>query len=271
MINNIKIHKDLIKELREKTGISIIKCKQALIKAHGNIQLAIDNLRKSELKSKFSKLSRPTNFGLIMIKMESNFKKGLILEINCETDFVSKNSVFGDFAKTVITTALRESIEDINILKERFKEQLFTLMQKIDEKIQINRFMVLTGNFVHFYVHRTKIGVLVSSNKKSDPDVIRNIAMHIAAKNPKYIFVNDIPDDIIRHERSIQTEIALKFTQSPKILEKIVEGRMQKFINEIVLTKQEFILDTNINVMDVLNKYQVKINNFIRFEIGEHN
>lgn len=267
MINNI--NKDLIKVLRKRTSISLIKCKQALIESNGNIELAIDNLRKSGLTTHVNTSNRSTPAGLIAIKMTSNQKKGFIIEINCETDFVSKNSIFQEFIKTVITTALNESINNIDVLRIKFEKQRLLLMNQIGENIQINRFLVLTGDFLSSYVHRSKIGVIVSASGNIDKNIVKNIAMHIAARNPKYLYLNDVPDDIINREQHVQTNIAEKSSKSPEILKKIIKGRMERFINEIVLTKQEFILDTNKKVEHVLDEYCIEINDFIRFEIGD--
>ncbi|CAD83343.1 elongation factor Ts (EF-Ts) [Candidatus Blochmanniella floridana] len=265
------VNSDLIRELRKRTSVSIIKCKQALIDSNGDIELAIDNMRKSGLQTDFIQSNRLTPSGLIAIKIEPNKQKGLMIEINCETDFVSRNSMFREFINTVMVTALNESINNINALKTRFEEQRLFLMNKIGENIKIRRFFVLIGNFLSSYIHRSRIGVLVSASGKINEDIIKHVAMHIAARNPKYVGVSNISEDIMIRERHIQMDIAKKFKKDPEILEKIVEGRMEKFMSEIVLEKQDFVMDINRTVGSILDEYCIKINNFVRFEIGDNN
>lgn len=262
------ISKDLVKELRKRTGISIIKCKQALIESKANIELAIDNIRKLGLKIDSNKFSRSTSSGKISVKISNNNTIGLIIEINCETDFVAKNNIFQEFTETVINIALRESICDIFVLQNRMKKKCLALINKVGENIKINKFSVLTGDFLESYVHGLKIGVIVSSSRKINKNIIKHIAMHIAAKNPKYINIHDIPEDVINRERKIQTDIAMQLKKPKQFIEKIVSGRMEKFFNEVVLVKQDFIMDPDKNIGEILNEYCIKINDFVRFEIG---
>lgn len=268
MSNNV--NKDLIRALRKRTNISLIKCKQALIESKGNIELAIDNLRRSGLKTDFNKFHRSTAAGIINAKIKMNNQIGFMIEINCETDFVSKNSIFQEFAKTVLVTAVGESIDDIDILRAKFEKQRLILINQVKENIQINRFVRLTGNYLSTYVHGSKIGVIVSVSGNVDQMIVKHIAMHIAAKNPKYIYLNDIPNSVIDRERHIQTDIAMQSLKSTNFLSKIVEGRIKKYIDEILLIRQEFIFNTNKNVGNVLDEYGMKIDNFVRFEIGKY-
>lgn len=267
-MNNID--KDLIKVLRKRTNISLIKCKQALIESNGDIELAIDNLRKSGLKVNFNSCNRLTPAGVIVTQITSDQKQGCIVEVNCETDFVSKNSIFQEFSKTVINILLRESIANIDILRERCERQRLILINQVNENIYLNRLSILTGSFINSYVHGSKIGVIVSASGNIDINIMKHIAMHIAARNPKYICLSNVPDSVLNREYNIQKDIVKKSMKSTKFLEKIVEGRIKKFMNEIVLTEQEFILDTDKNVGSVLNKHGIKIDRFIRFEIGRY-
>lgn len=265
----ININSDLIKELRKRTSIGIVECKKALIQACGNLELAIDNMRKSGLKTAFKKSGNTTLSGLIIVEITSNRQYGIMIEINCETDFVSRDNTFQEFAKTVTITALNEEIHDINILQNRFEELRANLIAKVGENINIRRCIVLTGNFLGCYVHRSKIGVMVSANGNATVDLIKHVSMHIAARNPKYIHVNNVPQDVINRENCIQMEIAMKSGKSYETSKKITEGRMNKFINDIVLTKQNFIMDVNKTVEQLLIEYDININNFARFELGE--
>lgn len=263
----------LVRELRRRTGVGILKCKQALIKTKGDINLAIDNIRKSGLKICLNKSSRLTPSGLIAVKVESNNTIGFIIEINCETDFVARSDIFQKFADAILDIALQESIVNINILKTRFETQRLELINKVGENIKIHRFSVLTGDFISSYVHNSKIGVILSveCEKKINEKIFKHIAMHIAAKNPKYIDLNDISKEVMIKERRIQTDIVMRTGKSQKNSEKIIEGRIDKLMSEIVLTKQDFIMDVNKTVDSVLNEYCVKVRNFIRFEMGDDN
>ncbi|WP_423775064.1 translation elongation factor Ts [Candidatus Blochmannia vicinus (nom. nud.)] len=266
----ININNDLIKELRKRTSIGVVECKQALIKANGNIELAIDNMRKSGLKTAYKKSGRATSSGLIAVEITSNKQYGIMIEINCETDFVAKDSTFQEFAKTVRITALNEKINSIDVLKTRFEEQRSNIISQVGENINISRFIVLMGNFLGCYVHGSKIGVIVNVSGDATADLVKHIAMHIAAKNPKYINVDDIPKDAMIREYRIQMDIAVKSGKSYKIAEKITEGRMNKFLNDIVLIKQNFIMDDNKTIEQLLTEYHIRINNFVRFELGEN-
>lgn len=266
MINNVD--KDLIKELRKRTGIGLLKCKRALIESDGNIELAVDNIRKLGLQIDLNRSTRCTLFGLVAAKILPNYQTGVIIEINCETDFVAKNDIFCKFSETVINIALEESINNIDVLRSRIKQQSVVLMNTVGENIKLNNFSVIKGNFLVDYVHGSKIGVIVSVSRKINNSIVKNIAMHIAARNPRYIYVDDIPEEIIIRERQIQTDIAAQLGKSQKVVKNIIEGRMDNFINELVLTKQEFVMDTNKKVEDILNEHSIKIDSFVRFEIG---
>ncbi|URJ30104.1 translation elongation factor Ts [Blochmannia endosymbiont of Camponotus sp.] len=266
----ININSDLIKELRKRTSIGVLECKEALIKADGNIELAIDNMRKSGLKTASKKSGRATLSGLIAVETTPNRQYGIMIEINCETDFVAKDSTFQEFAKIVRMTALNEKINSIDVLKTRFEAQRSSIISKVRENINIRRLIALTGSFLGSYVHGSKIGVIVNVSGNVTADLVKHIAMHIAAKNPKYINVDDIPKDTMIREYHIQMDIAVKSGKSYKIAEKITAGRMNKFINDIVLIKQNFIMDINTTIEQLLTEYHIRINNFVRFELGEN-
>lgn len=268
----IKIDSNLIQELRKRTNIGIMRCKQALIQTNGDLELAIDNIRKFGLEIAEKKSGRKTLSGLIVTKISSDHQRGIILEINCETDFVARESIFKEFANNIVITVLNEGIDNIDILNIKFKTQCANLIAKVGENISIRRFAVLNGMFVGCYTHMSKVGAIVSmSGDIINTELIKNIAMHIVAKNPLFIHINDIPKDVIIRERCIQKDILKNSSKSQNILEKIVEGRMNKFFDEIVLTKQNFILDINTKIDNLLNEYHLKIHNFIRFEIGGDN
>lgn len=270
MKKQININNELIKKLRKRTNISIIKCKEALIQAKGDFELAIDNIRKFGLKIAEKKSGCTTLSGLIMTKISSNQQCGVMIEINCETDFVAKENIFKEFANTILVAALNENIDNIDELNLKFKTQRINLISKVRENINIRRFSMLTGIVVGCYTHMSKIGVMVSiNNPKITTELIKNIAMHIIAKNPLFININDIPKNVIMRERRVQKDIIRNSGKSQNIAEKIIEGRMNKFFSEIVLTEQYFILDINKTVGDLLNENHLQVQNFIRFAIGD--
>ncbi|AZP36171.1 Elongation factor Ts [Candidatus Annandia adelgestsuga] len=264
MNNNLNIN--LIKELRNKTNAKIIDCKKALIKSNGDIQKAIYIMRKEGLINIYKKLTNKTINGLILIKLKK--KLGIMIEINCETDFVSKNNLFIKFCKKVINTIFEKNIYDINIIKKKFKKNVERLIYTFGENIRINRLGVLKDDYVDFYLHDKRIGVLVSSYNIPKL-ILKNIAMHIAASKPEYINIKDIPLNVINNEKKIQLEILNKSKKNKIFFEKIIKGRIKKFISNIVLLEQDFIFETSKKVKEILKDYNSVIKNFIRFELGD--
>lgn len=256
----------LIKELRNKTNAKIIDCKEALIKSKGNIEEAIDIMKKEGKINLYKKLKNKAINGIILIKSNKNLE--VIIEINCETDFVSKNIIFIKFCEKVINTIIKKNIYDINILKNEFKNDIEKLIYTFGENIIINRLGVLKDSYMDYYLHDKKIGVLVSSYN-APKNILKNIAMHIAASNPKYINVKDVPLDVINKEKKIQLEILIKNKKNKIFFERIIKGKIKKFISNIVLSEQNFIFETSKKVKKVLSEYNILIKNFIRFELGE--
>lgn len=258
----------LVKELRERTGVGMMECKKALVEAQGDIELAINNMRKFGQAKAAKKANRIAAEGIILTKIAQNSKYGVIIELNCETDFVAKDNAFKVFGDKVITAALDECITNLDILKGKFEEQRTDLVAKIGENINIRRLGMLEGNSLGHYIHGTRIGVIISATGQ-DKDLLKHLAMHIAASKPEYVYKCDIPADIITSERQIQFDIAIQSGKSHEIAEKVVEGRMCKFTEEISLTEQHFIMDQSKTVNQLLIEHGVKVNNFIRFELGE--
>lgn len=258
----------LVKELRERTGVGMMECKKALVEAQGDIELAINNMRKFGQAKAAKKANRIAAEGIILTKIAQNSKYGVIIELNCETDFVAKDNAFKVFGDTIITAALDECITNLDILKGKFEEQRTDLVAKLGENINIRRLGMLEGNLLGHYIHGTRIGVIISATGK-DKDLLKHLAMHIAASKPEYVNKCDIPADIITRERQIQFDIAIQSGKSHEIAEKVVEGRIRKFTEEISLTEQHFIMDQSKTVNQLLIEHGVTVNNFIRFELGE--
>lgn len=256
----------LVKELRERTGAGMMECKKALVEASGDIELAIDNMRKSGQAKAAKKAGSVAADGVILTKIESNY--AAILELNCQTDFVAKDAGFKAFGDKVITTAVAERISDIAVLKAKFEEQRVALVAKIGENINIRRLSVLKGDVLGSYLHGVRIGVLVKA-KGAVQELVKQIAMHIAASKPEYINPENVPTDVVAREHQIQLDIAMQSGKPREIAEKMVAGRMKKFTGEVSLTGQNFVMEPSKTVGQLLAEKHAEIVDFIRFEVGE--
>ncbi|OZI14877.1 translation elongation factor Ts [Sodalis-like symbiont of Philaenus spumarius] len=258
----------LVKELRDRTGAGMMECKKALVEAQGDIELAIDNMRKSGQAKAAKKAGRVAAEGVILTKIAQDGKYGVIIELNCETDFVAKDGGFKAFGDEVITAALNERSTDVEALKAKFEEQRTALVAKIGENINIRRLGVLEGDVLGSYLHGARIGVMVST-AGADEELLKHVAMHIAASKPEYVNADDVPADVVAREHQVQLDIAMQSGKPREIAEKMVEGRMRKFTGEISLTGQHFVMDPSKTVGQLLGEHGTKINDFIRFEVGE--
>ncbi|SLM64140.1 MULTISPECIES: translation elongation factor Ts [Dickeya] len=258
----------LVKELRERTGAGMMECKKALVEANGDIELAIDNMRKSGQAKAAKKAGRVAAEGVILAKIAADGKYGVIVELNCETDFVAKDAGFKAFGEEVVTAALNERITDVDALKAKFEEQRTALVAKIGENINIRRIAVQTGEALGSYMHGARIGVMVAATG-ADEELIKHVAMHIAASKPEYVNADDVPADVVAREHQIQLDIAMQSGKPREIAEKMVEGRMRKFTGEISLTGQNFVMDPNKTVGQLLKEHNAAVSSFIRYEVGE--
>lgn len=258
----------MVKELRERTAAGMMECKKALVEANGDIELAIDNMRKSGQAKAAKKAGRVAAEGVIISKISADKQFGVILEINCETDFVAKDAGFLAFSDKVATTALADRISDVAVLQAKFEEERTALVAKIGENIGIRRIAEITGDIVGSYQHGARIGVLVAANG-ADDELVKHVAMHIAASKPEYVDPSDVPADVVEHERQIQIDIAMQSGKPREIAEKMVEGRMRKFTGEVSLTGQPFIMEPSKTVGDLLKEKKAAVATFIRFEVGE--
>ncbi|CBY28427.1 TPA: translation elongation factor Ts [Yersinia enterocolitica] len=258
----------LVKELRERTAAGMMECKKALVEANGDIELAIDNMRKSGQAKAAKKAGRIAAEGIILAKVSADGKFGVILELNCETDFVAKDAGFKAFGEEVINAALADKITDIDVLKAKFEEQRANLVAKIGENINIRRIAALEGDVLGTYLHGARIGVMVAATG-ADEELVKHIAMHIAASKPEYVKPEDVPAEVVAREHQIQLDIAIESGKPREIAEKMVEGRMRKFTGEVSLTGQTFVMDPSKTVGDLLKENNADVVNFIRFEVGE--
>ncbi|CAM2773516.1 translation elongation factor Ts [Vibrio ordalii] len=254
----------LVKELRERTGAGMMECKKALVEANADIELAIENMRKSGAAKAAKKAGNIAAEGTILIKEADGF--AALLEVNCQTDFVAKDSSFLAFANEVLAAALAERL-DIEALQAKFEEARIALVAKIGENITIRRVHYIEGAKVGSYRHGDRIGVVVAG--EADEETIKHVAMHVAAAKPEYVNPEDVPAEVVAKESEIQIEIAIQSGKPAAIAEKMVEGRMTKFTGEVSLTGQAFIMDPSQTVGAMLKAKGATVTNFVRLEVGE--
>ena len=281
-----------IKKLRDATGAGFMDCKKALADAKSDFDLAIDWLRKNGISTAQKKGSRLAFDGLIAI--DHNESEASIIEINSETDFVARNHDFQDFVGEVskLNLSLKGNIDNLNATKyksttDTVSSFLVHLISKIGEKINIRRSAYIKENngFVGTYIHNVekdnmgKIGVIVSINtnlsKDKIDDVLKKISMHIAAASPISLNINDLDKNLIKNEKDIILKQINDNTKDQPILDKIIDGKIRKFYNEIVLLEQKFIIDDKIKVIDYIEHTakelggEISIKNFVRYKVGE--
>ncbi|PSW55750.1 translation elongation factor Ts [Photobacterium leiognathi] len=254
----------LVKELRERTGAGMMECKKALVEANADIELAIENMRKSGAAKAAKKAGNVAAEGTIIIK--NNETTAALVEVNCQTDFVAKDGNFLGFANEVADAALasKASVEE---LQAQFEEARVALVAKIGENVSIRRVAYIEGEQISTYRHGERIGVVVAGN--GSEETLKHVAMHVAASKPEYVNPSDVPADVVAKEREVQVEIAMNEGKPKEIAEKMVEGRMKKFTGEVSLTGQAFIMEPKKTVGDVLKEVGVSVSGFVRLEVGE--
>ncbi|AKG67967.1 MULTISPECIES: translation elongation factor Ts [Serratia] len=257
----------LVKELRERTSAGMMDCKKALIESNGDIELAIENMRKSGAIKAAKKAGNVAADGVIKTKIEGNF--GMIVEVNCQTDFVAKDGGFQAFADKVLDAAFAGKITDVDVLKAQFEEERVALVAKIGENINIRRIASLEGDVLGSYLHGARIGVLVAATKGADEELVKQLAMHVAASKPEFVKPEDVSAEVVEKEYQVQLDIAMQSGKPKEIAEKMVEGRMKKFTGEVSLTGQPFVIEPSKSVAQVLKEHNTDVTNFIRFEVGE--
>jgi elongation factor Ts len=265
----------MVKELRERTGAGMMECKKALVETDGNIDAAIEHLRKSGLAQADKKASRIAADGRIAVAANKDNTEVVMVEINCETDFVAKDANFLAFADSVAANALAAASDDVEALMATefdgtsLEVARQALVTKIGENIQVRRMSRMKGcENIGAYVHGGHIGVLVDL-KGGTEDVARDIAMHIAALNPAYIDVDDVPADILEKEKQFLISQAADSGKPADIIEKMVEGRMRKHLSSITLLGQDFVKDGDITVAKLLKQHGASVKAFSRLVVGE--
>ena len=254
----------LVKELRDRTGAGMMECKKALVETNGDVELAIENMRKSGAAKAAKKAGNVAAEGAIIIKEDNGVS--VLLEVNCQTDFVAKDANFTAFAEKVAADALasKASVEE---LVAKFEEERVALVAKIGENINIRRVQYVEGAAIAFYRHGEKIGVVVAG--EGDAETLKHVAMHVAASRPEYVNPEDVPADVVEKEKAVQVEIAMNEGKPAEIAEKMVVGRMKKFTGEISLTGQAFVMEPKKSVGEILKERGASVATFVRLEVGE--
>jgi len=265
----------MVKELRERSGAGMMECKKALVEADGDIELAIENMRKSGAAKAAKKAGRIAAEGAIVTA--SNATHAVLVEVNSETDFVANDDNFKRFAAAVAETALKAGVTDVAALREvagpegeSLEQMRAGLVAKIGENIEIRRFAILAadGGVVQSYLHGKRIGVLVAL-QGGNPELARDIAMHIAASNPVCVSEAEMPADVLAKEREIHLAQAAQSGKPADIVEKMVVGRLKKFIAETTLLGQNFVKDPDQTVEKLLKAAGATVTRFARYEVGE--
>ena len=267
-----------VKELRERTGAGMMECKKMLQETDGDIEAAIEMMRKSGQAKAAKKAGRIAADGLVVITASADGKSAAMAEINCETDFVAKDESFSSFADAVAARVLNSDVDDVDVLVQQplhdgdettIETTRENLISKIGENISVRRFVrVNSSGSIYTYRHGVRIGVVVDM-EGGDAELGRGIAMHIAASNPVCVCEEDVPADTLAKEREIFRAQALESGKPENIVDKIIEGRVRKYLEEVTLNGQPYVIDTDTTVGKLLEKSGATVVSFTRFEVGE--
>ena len=274
----MQITASMVKELRERTGSGMMECKKALQETDGDIDLAIENMRKAGMAKADKKSGRIAAEGRVVIEISEDKKSAAVVEVNCETDFLSGGDEFLSFVKAIAKTVLANKPADVAALAAMtldgstatVEEERKAKIAKIGENMQLRRFEVLeteNGTFGS-YSHGTRMGVLVEMENGNDV-LLKDVAMHIAASNPLCVSEANVPADVLEKEKDILRAQALESGKPAEIVEKMLAGRIRKYLAEITLLGQAFVKDPDMTVEALLSDAGATVNNFVRYEVGE--
>ncbi len=266
-----------VKELRERTGSGMMECKKALEATGGDMDLAIDKLRTEGSAKAVKKAGRVAADGAVANRTSSDNKQAVLAEVNCETDFVARDENFVNFVNAVVETALALKIGDVSSLADailagqnvKVEEARQALVAKVGENIHVRRLVFKqAANTIGTYLHGNRIGVIVELDVPN-PELAKDIAMHIAASKPLVISPEEVPADVVAKEKEIFMAQAANSGKPQDIIEKMVGGRIKKYLDEVSLLGQPFVKDPNMTILSLLNKHRAKVVSFTRFEVGE--
>ncbi len=269
----------LVKELRERTGSGMMECKKALVETNGDIEAAIELMRKSGQATAAKKAGRTAADGIVAIKFSDDKKRAVMVEVNCETDFVAKDDNFTSFVDAVAGCALGSDVADVEALMDTplhdgeettVNTAREALIAKIGENMNVRRFQRFQteNGKLTSYQHGVRIGVVVEVNG-GDDELGKDLAMHVAASNPICVDESGVPSDALEKEREIYKAQALESGKPENIVDKIVDGRVRKYLSEITLLGQNFVKDPDITVGKLLADAGATVISFKRFEVGE--
>jgi elongation factor Ts len=265
----------MVKELRERTGAGMMECKKALVETDGDLEAAVENLRKSGLAKADKKSGRVAAEGKIIMAANDDASQAVMVEVNCETDFVAKDDNFNAFAEAVAANALTMGGDDVAALLETeldgatVEQARQALVAKIGENIQVRRIVrVNAGGSLGQYVHGGRIGVIVDL-EGGDDELAKDLAMHVAALSPAYVSADDVPAEFVEKEKEILVAQAADSGKPVEIIEKMVSGRLNKQLSEMTLLGQPFVKDSDIKVEKLLQSRGAKVLGFYRLAVGE--
>lgn len=282
----------LVKQLRDKTGAGMMDCKKALVESDGDFEKAIEILRKKGASVAAKRAERTASEGTVLTKILDDNSKGIMVEVNCETDFVAKSDDFVNFANFILEAIVEHEPKDVDTLLalqhygQSVQEELTTIIGKIGEKIEISRFTIEkaeNGVVVDYIHHGSKLGVFVRVDSVSEEgkdemkDFAKDISMQVAAMKPTYVKRDEVSDDVLNKEKEIYKEVAKKEGKPEQILDKIADGRLNKFFQENCLIEQASIKDNSKTVGDLLNEYNSKYSSestiklFHRYHLSDEN
>ena len=266
----------MVKDLRDSTGAGMMDAKKALVETGGDYEAASDWLRQKGLAKAQKKSGRIAAEGLIGIHLEKN--GATIIEVNCETDFVAKNSEFQEMVHSILTASKDlDSLEKVlenEIQGKNIQDLLIEKVSSIGEKISLRRYQKLDSDFIYAYVHNAvsenlgKIGVLVALSA-DNKELGKQIAMHIAACNPLALAESDLPRSTLEREEKVYLEQAKDSGKSPEIIANMVKGKLKKFVTEVTLLNQNFVVEPDQKISEIIKKRGINILGYVRFEVGE--
>ena len=260
----------LVKELRERTGLGMMECKKALVEAQGDIEVAIEELRKSGQAKAAKKAGRTAAEGVVAVKVADDASFGVLVEVNSETDFVARDDNFLGYVNKVVDAAFARKEADVAALMAgELEEDRLALVQKIGENISVRRIAIVEGGVVGSYVHGNHRIAVLTKLEGGDAELAREIAMHVAAVNPQVVNKEDMPAELVEKEKEIFAAQAEQSGKPANIIEKMIEGRISKFLAESSLVEQPFVKDPDTTVGALAKKAGASVISFVRYEVGE--
>ena len=260
----------MVKELRERTGLGMMECKKALVEAQGDIELAIEELRKSGQAKAAKKAGRTAAEGIVAVKVADDASFGVLVEVNSETDFVARDDNFlGYVAKVVDAAFARKEADVAALMAGELEEDRLALVQKIGENIGVRRITIVEGGVVGAYVHSNNRIAVLTKLEGGNAELAREIAMHVAAVNPQVVNKEDMPAELVEKEKEIFAAQAEQSGKPANIVEKMIEGRISKFLAESSLVEQPFVKDPDTTVGALAKKAGATVTSFARYEVGE--